>query len=121
MTRWGRSVDGAQAIPLAGDLFGPLKPGDKPVEIATRLAPVDPPNIFAIGRNYREHAKEMHAETESEPLIFLKATSSVVGPDEPILLPRSAPDEVDFEAELAVVIGKAGKDIPEERAMEHVL
>ncbi|HVP11495.1 MAG TPA: fumarylacetoacetate hydrolase family protein [Phycisphaerae bacterium] len=90
--------------------------------VVRRLAPVDPPNIFAIGRNYREHAEEMKAaETEAEPLVFLKATTSVIGPDDSIVLPRSAPDEVDFEGELAVVIGRTARDVSEDRALDYVL
>ena len=119
--RYGRPADPERAFPVVGDIYTEYEVADRPIPILARLAPVDPPNIFAIGRNYVEHAKEMSAEVEKEPLIFLKATTSVIGPDEPIILPASAPDEVDFEAELAVVIGRPARNVPESRAMEHVL
>jgi 2-keto-4-pentenoate hydratase/2-oxohepta-3-ene-1,7-dioic acid hydratase in catechol pathway len=120
--RWGQAVDGLYAIPLVGDLFGQFEFSGEPVRMVRRVAPVDPPNILAIGRNYREHAEEMRAaETEAEPLVFLKATTSVVGPDDAIVLPRPAPDEVDFEGELAVVIGKSAKGVGEAEAMQYVL
>ncbi len=78
----------------------------------TLLNPVEPPNIIAIGLNYRSHAEESGMDNRPEnPVIFLKATSSVIGPGETIVLPSIAPDEVDYEAELAVVIGKKAKNI----------
>lgn len=64
----------------------------------------------------------MKAEsTEPEPLIFLKATTSIIGPDDPIVLPQSAPDEVDFEAELGVIIGQMARNVPESAATDYVL
>lgn len=120
--RWGRPVDANSAQPLIPGLFSAWHFESTPVPVSRRLAPVAPPNIIAIGRNYREHAREMKAETlDAEPLIFLKATTSVIGPDEPIVLPRSAPDEVDFEAELAVTIGRRARNVSESEAMKHVL
>lgn len=118
---WGRPVDDASALPMVGELFGRHDFADKPVTVARVLAPVDPPNILAIGRNYRAHVREMNAgDVPTEPLVFLKATTSVIGPGDPIVLPRSAPDEVDFEAELAVVIGKRTKDVSESDASDAV-
>lgn len=119
--QWGQQVDDQTARPVIGDVFEKFEISKNSVEIVTRLAPADPPNIIAIGRNYPEHAREMNAEVDAEPLIFLKATSSIIGPDEPILLPASAPDEVDFEAELAIVIGQSGKNIAKSDAIKHVL
>src|SRR5262249_9825340 len=86
------------------------------------LAPVEPPNVIAIGLNYRKHAEEQGLRTSaSEPLIFLKATSSVIGPGEPIVLPHSAPSEVDYEAELGIVIGKKARNVSEAAALDFVL
>jgi 2-keto-4-pentenoate hydratase/2-oxohepta-3-ene-1,7-dioic acid hydratase in catechol pathway len=120
--RWGAVADEGHARPMAGDLFGDRRLDGARERIVRRLAPVDPPNIFAIGRNYAEHAKEMKSESRtSEPLVFLKATTTVIGPDEPIVLPPSAPTEVDFEAELAVIIGRQAKDISERDALTYVL
>jgi len=121
VARWGAMQGDDSARPIIGDVYDRYEIGGSATPIVARLAPAEPPNILAIGRNYREHAKEMNAEVETEPLVFLKATSAVIGPDEPIMLPVSAPTEVDFEAELAVVIGRAGKNIATGDAMNHVL
>lgn len=75
--------------------------------------------IVCIGQNYREHIKELKSEVPSEPVIFLKPMSSLIGSGEAILIPQSV-GRVDHEVELALIIGKAGKSIPKERAMEHV-
>ncbi len=84
------------------------------------LAPVAAPNILAIGLNYWEHSEETRIPTSPNPLIFLKATTSQTGPDSDILLPRLAPDEVDYEGELAVVIGKTAKNVSVEDALDYV-
>jgi 2-keto-4-pentenoate hydratase/2-oxohepta-3-ene-1,7-dioic acid hydratase in catechol pathway len=69
------------------------------------LAPVVPSKIVCIGRNYREHAAELGNEVPKEPLLFLKAPSAVIAPDEPIRIPPHS-QRVDFEGELAIVIGR---------------
>lgn len=84
------------------------------------LAPLPRPNrILAIGRNYAEHAKESGAEVFEEPIVFLKASTSVVGPDAAIEIPAWM-GRVDFEAELLVVLGRGGKNVPEADAMDLV-
>jgi 2-keto-4-pentenoate hydratase/2-oxohepta-3-ene-1,7-dioic acid hydratase in catechol pathway len=85
---------------LSSAPFTPLSLGS-----ATLLAPVIPSKIVCIGRNYREHAAELGNEVPKEPLLFLKAPSSVNAPSEPIVAPAIA-QRVDFEGELAVVIGR---------------
>jgi 2-keto-4-pentenoate hydratase/2-oxohepta-3-ene-1,7-dioic acid hydratase in catechol pathway len=75
----------------------------------TLLAPASPTKIVAVGLNYRDHAAEMGAPLPEEPLIFLKPPSAVIGPEEDIVLPPSA-ERVDYEGELAVVIGRRVKD-----------
>lgn len=84
------------------------------------LAPLDPPNIFAIGRNYRAHAAETGSAVPERPLVFEKPTTSVIGPEERIVLPLSAPTEVDYEAELAIVIGRTARNVSENEALQHV-
>ena len=79
--------------------------GTLPLREARLLAPVEPSKIVAVGRNYAAHAAEMGNEVPKEPLIFLKPPSSIVGPDEPIVLTRYS-KHVEHECELAVVIGK---------------
>ncbi|MFM7321870.1 MAG: fumarylacetoacetate hydrolase family protein [Armatimonadota bacterium] len=83
-------------------------------------APIPRPNrILAIGRNYAEHARELGNAVPEEPVVFLKASSTVVGPGAPVRIPDWV-GRVDFEAELMVVIGKGGRAIPVASAMEHV-
>lgn len=84
------------------------------------LAPVIPRSkIVGVGRNYAAHAAEMGTELPAAPMLFLKPNTSVIGPDDPIVLPAWTTD-VEHEAELAVVIGKVTKDVSPERARDHV-
>lgn len=83
-------------------------------------APIPRPNrILAIGRNYAEHARELGNAVPEEPVVFLKASTSVVGPESPIEIP-SWVGRVDYEGELMVALGRGGRDISEDRAMECV-
>ncbi|MGE0482140.1 MAG: fumarylacetoacetate hydrolase family protein [Phycisphaerae bacterium] len=116
----GRMVDDRSAHPLEGDLFGDHRFADRALAITRLLAPITPPNIFAIGRNYRAHAEELGNVAPEQPLIFMKPTTSVIGPDEPIVLPASAPGEVDYEAELAIVIGRTARRVGEADARTYV-
>lgn len=106
-----------------GDIFSDFSVGQKSDDLAdvSLLAPVEPPNIIAIGLNYKQHAEETEAELPDKPLIFLKATSSLTGPESNIILPQMAPDEVDFEAELAVIIGKETKNIETVEVSDYIL
>jgi len=81
------------------------------------LAPIFASKVVCVGRNYVEHAAEHGAEVPAEPLLFLKPSTSVIGPNGLIRLPADS-DQVEHEAELAVVIGRVVKDVPRERAMD---
>jgi len=84
------------------------------------LAPISrPAAIYALGRNYPAHAKESGADVPTEPIVFGKATTAVIGPEENVVY-RKWLTRVDPEAELAVIIGKTGKDIPEDEALTYV-
>ena len=85
----------------------------------TLLAPCEPTKIVAIGINYAPHAKELDFQIPPVPLIFLKPPSSVIGPGEAIILPEMS-QQVDYEGELAVIIGRKTKNISEEKALEAV-
>ena len=85
------------------------------------LAPIDPPNIIAVGLNYLKHAAESAAAPPEAPVLFLKATTAVAGPDTNIVLPAMAPDEVDYEAELAIVLGREARNVTENDALDYVL
>jgi len=84
------------------------------------LAPCYPTKIVCLGLNYRSHAEEFNLSIPSVPLIFLKPSTAIIGPDAEIILPRLS-KRVDYEGELAIVIGREAKDVPENRAHEFVL
>ena len=84
------------------------------------VTPCLPTKIVCLGLNYRNHAEEIKLDIPSKPLIFLKPSTAVIGPDERIILPRTS-RRVDYEGELGVVIGKKAKDVPEDKAGEYVL
>jgi len=87
-------------------------------EVKVFLPPVEVPNIIALGQNYVEHAIEGKLEPPTAPVIFFKSTSSLTGHLNPIVLPAEAPSQVDYEAELALVIGKKCKHVPLEKTRE---
>jgi len=118
---YGVLADDGSAQVVEGDIFGKWRVGETVLRIEQWLAPVDPPNIFGIGLNYRSHAAEGNRPVPDKPLIFTKATTSVIGPRDPIILPTSAPDEVDLEAELAVVIGRQAKNVPPDQVDSVIL
>lgn len=122
-------VDGEGAnqelVVISGDpIYMPVQPTGERIRLdrddVRLLAPVIPRSkVIGVGRNYAEHAAEMGNELPAAPLLFLKPNTSVIGPDDPIVLP-SWTQEVHHEAELAVVIGKVTKDVSPERALERV-
>jgi 2-keto-4-pentenoate hydratase/2-oxohepta-3-ene-1,7-dioic acid hydratase in catechol pathway len=104
---------------LEGSLPGKVKPIEKRAVIMKRLPPVDPRAILCIGLNYRKHAAETGAPIPKWPVLFMKNPAAAIGPGEPIVLPKicMAPPEVDYECELAVVIGRAAKNVSEADAL----
>ena len=108
---------------ISGSIFGAWKPTEATVARSSvrLLAPVDPPNVIAIGLNYRAHAEESKMTLPQRPVIFLKATTAVRGPGDDIVLPAVAPNEVDYECELAIVIGRTARNVSEEEALTYVL
>ena len=114
---------GLNVFPLpASYIFGDdvVREGEGlPLEDLTLLAPVTPSKIVCVGRNYREHAAELGNKMPEEPLLFLKAPSAVIGPDEEIKLP-SASQQVEHEGELGVVIGRTARKISRDDALSYV-
>ena len=108
--RWAEERDG-RWWRLEGDPFAGLTAALEEVLPAAFLPPVDPPNILALGLNYRDHAAEAKMQVPAEPLLFIKATSSLLADGEPIVLPAPAPARVDYEAELGIVIGRETRDV----------
>jgi 2-keto-4-pentenoate hydratase/2-oxohepta-3-ene-1,7-dioic acid hydratase in catechol pathway len=114
--------DSLAVVPIAGHPFGPVQPAGRPVPLAgvRLLAPVLPSKILGVGRNYADHARELGNEVPATPLVFLKPSTSVVGPGDAVAIPADA-GEVHHEAELAVVIGRLCREVPVERAADVVL
>ena len=107
---------------VAGHPFAPLSfTGERhPLTSVRLLAPVLPSKIVCIGKNYADHIAEMGGEAPADPVVFLKPSTSVIGPGDPIVLPRNS-THVDHEAELGIVIGRLCRDVPRERAYEVIL
>ena len=121
-----RLLDARDSSELAGrapdaDRVRALLTGEV-VPVGRLLSPVsDPGKIVAIGLNYVDHAAEVEMKLPSEPLVFAKFPSSIAGPDDPIEWSEELTNAVDYEAELAVVIGRPARRVAPERALEHVL
>jgi 2-keto-4-pentenoate hydratase/2-oxohepta-3-ene-1,7-dioic acid hydratase in catechol pathway len=115
-------VEGDEVAALASHPFGPVSfSGERHALGAVRLlAPVIPTKVVAIGKNYADHAREMGGEPPAAPVIFLKPSTAVVGPGDAIARPPSV-ERLDYEGELAVVIGRLARDVPRERALDAVL
>ncbi|MEM9351843.1 MAG: fumarylacetoacetate hydrolase family protein [Planctomycetota bacterium] len=114
-------VEGA-VTRLDGVLYGSLRDTGEPVEIADTLAPLEPEVFFCIGLNYAAHADETGAQRPSFPVVFMKSKTAVQHPGEPIELPRTLrSDKVDYEGELAVVIGRECKNVAKADALDYVL
>ncbi|HIE38781.1 MAG TPA: FAA hydrolase family protein [Anaerolineae bacterium] len=119
--RWGLLTHDDVVRELRGDPFGVWEPGPEvgPLAEVALLAPVLPSKILCVGRNYPAHAAEHGSEVPAEPLLFFKPPSAVIGPGGPILLPPQSA-QVDYEAELAVVIGRSCRNVRPEEAWEYV-
>lgn len=112
---------GATLKVLSGSLLEGLSATDRSVQIARLLAPLTPTAILCIGLNYRQHAAETNAPIPSFPVLFVKNPAAVQDPGAPIVLPRwLRSDKVDYECELAVIIGKKARNVPRERALDYV-
>lgn len=107
---------------LSGDLFTGLTPTGETATVRRLLAPLDPRAILCVGLNYRQHAAETNTPLPQFPVLFIKNPAAVQAPGGDIVLPRwLRSNTVDYECELAVVIGKAAKNVPKARALEYVL
>lgn len=117
----GRQQDDGSVTRMEGELFGSLKDTGEKVDVKKLLAPLAPANIICIGLNYRKHAEEGNAPIPKFPVVFMKLTSCAQNPGDPIVLPRKLKsDAVDYECELAVVIGKTCKNVSKADALKYV-
>lgn len=118
--RWGQVQEGrVNELNGAPYLSGTSTENSYALDSVKLLPPVEPSKLICIGRNYAEHAAELGNQAPSEPMFFLKAPSSLIGPGDAIELPY--PDHaIHWEAELAAVIGKRAKNVPQAEALEYV-
>ena len=115
-------LQGERVYPIWDTPFGSLSQTGEVLTLSdlTLLAPCEPSKIVALALNYKDHAAEFGHPVPDEPLIFMKPSTTVIGPDEDIVYPRMS-RRVDYEAELAVVIGRTARHVPEEQAFDYVL
>jgi len=106
---------------IEGSIFEEITVTETVKNIDQLLPPLDPPNVFALGFSYGKHAQEVDVQYPENPVMFLKSTTSVIGYGTPIVLPKAGPEEVDYEAELAIVIGKLVKNVSRENAKKYIL
>lgn len=108
-------------IELQGDPLTGVTETGRIAAVHKLLAPIAPTNLMCIGLNYRHHAEESNVPVPQFPILFMKSTGSIQNPVDPIVLPRHLrSDEVDYECELAVVIGKLATNVSRKRALEYV-
>jgi 2-keto-4-pentenoate hydratase/2-oxohepta-3-ene-1,7-dioic acid hydratase in catechol pathway len=120
---YGKPVGEGKAALLEGDIYKGLQETGVEVEMSKVLAPVAPPVIIGIGLNYHRHAEETGLKVPTYPVVFMKNPASLAHPEDPVILPRVCmdPPEVDYEAELAVVVGKTAKNVSKVEALTYVL
>ena len=118
-------VAGGQIIaPLSGHPFGPgpdavrLAGSSHMLDEVRLLAPVLPSKVIAVGKNYADHAREMGGELPPEPILFLKPSTAISGPGDPIRYPVGQTQRVDYEGELAVIIGRLCREVPASQAAD---
>ena len=115
-------LDGEKILPLWENPFAGITETGEVLALAdvTLLAPCEPSKIVALGLNYRDHAAEFGHPVPDKPLIFLKPSTAVIGPEADIIYPQMS-RRVDYEAELAVIIGKTAHRVEEDKALDYVL
>src|SRR5688572_4126291 len=121
--RYGTFQPGGSRVELEGDPFaGTAAPSSRPANVEKLLPPIAPTNLLCIGLNYQKHAEESKMTAPEFPILFMKGTNAACAHGDPICLPRVLQsNEVDYECELAVVIGKACKNVTRKQALKHVL
>ena len=121
-THYGSEQPDGSALRIDGDVFGKYRVSTVREQPHKLLAPVVAHLFYGIGLNYRRHAEETNAKVPEYPILFMKGPNALQNPGDPIVLPRHLEShEVDYECELAVVIGKTAKNVPRARALEYVL
>ena len=118
-SQFGQQIDEKTALRIEGDLFTSLRVTQEKLAIDKLLAPIVPTDILCIGLNYREHAAESKSDIPTNPVLFIKASNTLNNPFEPIVIPKRSV-EIDYECELAIVIGRNAKNVSRASALDHV-
>lgn len=119
---YGHQHDDGTITRLAGEIFGTLVDTGEKIAVQKVLAPIEPRDILCIGLNYRRHAAEGNLPVPEHPIVFMKNSGTVQHPFDPIILPRHLPSKaVDYECELAVVIGRTCYNVSRAQALDYVL
>lgn len=118
----GAQQPDGSALLIKGDIYGEHQVTATKAEVMKVLSPIAPTGILCIGLNYRHHAAETGAKVPQFPVLFMKMLGTVQNPGDPIVLPTHLKsNEVDYECELAVVIGKTAKNVSKASALDYVL
>ncbi len=121
-THYGRQLADGAVEQLSGELLAGLTPTGVIIKPAKLLAPIVPTTVLGIGLNYRHHANETGAKIPEYPILFIKGPNTIQNPGDPICIPvTQKSDEVDYECELGVVIGKTCKNVSKADALKYVL
>ncbi len=115
-------VEGNKIIQVTGSIFDEFKKTDKAFDVSEveLLAPVSPSKVVAVGLNYKDHARELNLPLPQEPILFLKPLTSLIADRGSIIYP-SCVGQLDYEAELAIIIKKKAKDVPQKKAKDYIL
>ncbi len=121
--RWGVDYQDGTAVPIGGGIFGSFRKEGYRLPVRRILAPLVPRAVFGIGLNYKAHAAETGRPLPERPLVFMKNPAALLDPGAPIVIPPVCADrpQVDYEGELAVVIGRDAKDVSAGEALDYVL
>jgi 2-keto-4-pentenoate hydratase/2-oxohepta-3-ene-1,7-dioic acid hydratase in catechol pathway len=119
-THLGQLQPDGSALKIEGDLLGDFKVTSQRLTVEKLLAPIVPTDILCTGLNYREHAKESNSDIPDNPMLFIKSGNTLANPGDPILIPKRS-TQIDYECELAVVIGKTAKHVSRDKALDYVL
>jgi 2-keto-4-pentenoate hydratase/2-oxohepta-3-ene-1,7-dioic acid hydratase in catechol pathway len=119
---YGAEQPDGSARRIEGDVYGAYAITNERADVAQLLAPIEPRQILCVGLNYRRHAEETKAKLPERPILFVKGINTLQHPGQPIQIPTHlASHEVDYECELAVVIGRACKNVSRAEALNYVL
>ena len=114
LIKLGQPVDSRQAHEIIGTLPESFRITDRLIPIDKLLAPIIPTDILCIGLNYHAHARETNSTVPDNPMLFIKASNALTDPFAPVVLPSNS-QQIDYEAELAIVISKDAKNVSRDR------